>query len=130
MYLRWQSRKRRSPRYGKGLRRSRVLTVRADSGKQDVHWAAVLAESTRVKGKPVQRHVAYLGGITESAIEIVVAQRCLFWQHADEQLSRLGNRTSAEYRARVEAALAKRVPRPTKEQFEECERRRRSYFES
>jgi hypothetical protein len=53
----------------------RVLAVRADSGKQDVHWAAVLVEGARVKGKPVQHHIAYLGGITESAIEIV-AQRC------------------------------------------------------
>ena len=35
----------------------------------DTHWAAILVESLRIDGKPTQKHIAYLGGIIESAIE-------------------------------------------------------------
>ena len=62
MFVRWQKRKRKSRAFGGGRDRA------------DTHWAAILAESTRVDGKPTQQHVAYLGGITDSAIEIA-AQR-------------------------------------------------------
>ena len=62
MFVRWQKRKRKSRAFGGGRDRA------------DTHWAAILAESARVNGKPTQQHVAYLGGITDSAIEIA-AQR-------------------------------------------------------
>ena len=52
MFVRWQKRKRKSRAFGGGRDRA------------DTHWAAILAESTRVDGKPTQQHVAYLGGIT------------------------------------------------------------------
>jgi hypothetical protein len=77
MYLRWQSRKRRSAAF-----RS---TAKKDD---DVHWAAIIVESARVEGKPTQRHVAYLGGITESAIAIV-AQRAWFWDDVKRRLDRM-----------------------------------------
>jgi hypothetical protein len=78
MFLRWQKRKRKSRAFGGGRRDT------------DTHWAAILAESVRVDGEPTQRHVAYLGGITDSGIE-ADAQRALFWQKATEQLDRLAN---------------------------------------
>ena len=64
MFVRWQKRKRKSRAFGgrRGV---------------DTHWAAILAENVRVAGEPTQRHVAYLGGITDSGIE-ADAQRAFF----------------------------------------------------
>jgi hypothetical protein len=93
---------------------------RRGSNKQDVHWAAILVESVRVKGKPAPRHVAYLGGITESAIEIA-AQRRFFWDEVTERLD--GLRLSPEDRQRIESAIAKKVAGPpTKEERERLDR--------
>jgi hypothetical protein len=33
-----------------------------------VHWRAVLVENKRVNGRPKQGHVAYVVGLTESAL--------------------------------------------------------------
>jgi hypothetical protein len=63
MFVRWQMRTRRSRAFGRDPR-------------TNTHWAAILAESQRIDGKPTQRHVAYLGGITDPAIELP-AQRAL-----------------------------------------------------
>ena len=65
MFVRWQTRERRNRAFG------------GDKGP-GMHWSAILVEGQRIDGKPVQRHVAYLGGITESAIELP-AQRAFFW---------------------------------------------------
>jgi hypothetical protein len=105
----------------------RGLFLRAANTKQDVRWSAVLVEGKRVKGKPVQRHIAYLGGITESAIAIL-AQRCVFWRDIGQRLDQLGDRLSPENRQRVEAAIAARVPRPTDQQFAEWDRARAEFF--
>jgi hypothetical protein len=125
MYLRWHSRQRRIPAFGgwgKQIRRgSNYVYTRKGTSKQDMHWAAVLVESVRIAGKPTQRHVAYLGGITDSAIA-VVHQRCWFWDGVLEQLDRLG--MSSENRKRIEAAVATKVPRPTKAQYNQCVRDR------
>jgi hypothetical protein len=95
MFVRWQSRKRATREFGgwgKPLKNVRYRghhgISRRGSNKQDVHWAAILVESVRVKGKPAPRHVAYLGGITESAIEIA-AQRRFFWDEVTERLDGL-----------------------------------------
>jgi hypothetical protein len=56
MFVRWQKRQRKRRVFG--------------GEGPDMHWAAILSESERVDGKPVQRHIAYLGGLTESAIEL------------------------------------------------------------
>src|SRR5262245_24497883 len=81
MYVRWQSRKRRKPqfgRHGKTIRSARRYGERiiasASTGKQDRHWRAILVENVRVDGKPTQRHVAYLAGFTESALAIPAQQ--------------------------------------------------------
>jgi hypothetical protein len=106
MFVRWQRRKRRSRAFGLGR-------------GADIHWAAILAESTRIHGRPRQQHIAYLGGITNSAIEIV-AQRALFWQEVGQRLDNLANRTSNKDRMRIEEAIAKKVPRLTRVEYDEC----------
>jgi hypothetical protein len=131
MFVRWQSRKRATPEFGgwsKPLKnvcyRGHHGISRRGSNKQDVHWAAILIESVRVEGKPAPRHVAYLGGITESAIEIA-AQRCFFWDKVTEHLDGLQNRLSPEDRQRIESAIAKKVAGPpTKEERARLDRER------
>jgi hypothetical protein len=54
-----------------------------------MHWAAIAVETVRVDGKPTQRRIAYIGGITATAIRIV-RQRFRFWRKVE--LKRLGNR--------------------------------------
>jgi hypothetical protein len=104
MFVRWQKRKRRFRAFGSGR-------------GTDTHWAAILAKSTRVDGKPTQQHIACLGGINDSAIEIA-AQRAFFWQEAMQQLDRLANRISKDDRARIEQAIAKKVPRLTRQEYD------------
>lgn len=110
MFVRWQKRKRKSRAFGgrRGV---------------DTHWAAILAENVRVDGEPTQRHVAYLGGITDSGIE-ADAQRAFFWQKATEQLDRLANQVSKDDRARIEDTIEKRVRRLTRKEYDECLARR------
>jgi hypothetical protein len=96
MFIRWQKRLR-GPR----------------SGKTDVHWGAVLIEAVRVDGKPRQRYVAYLGGLTEQGIEDV-RQRCRFWDRANARLHALSHRLTDQDRNRIVAKLATRVPIPTR----------------
>jgi hypothetical protein len=113
MYLRWQTRKRQSRAFGRKT-------------GPDVHWAAIIVESKRVGGKPTQRHVAYLGGITESAIA-VLHQRCWFWEGIVRRLDGLGKRMSSADRRRIEAVVAQKVPRPTKKEYERCARDIKAY---
>ena len=91
------------------------------------HWAAILVERVRVEGRPTQRHVAYLGGVTDSAIEIA-AQRMFFWDDVKQRLDRLSNRITAEDRKRIEAAIAAKVPPLTKKQREQCIRERQKFL--
>ena len=107
MFVRWQKRKRKSRAFGR--RR----------GGADIHWAAILAESAQVDGKPTQQHIAYLGGITESAIEIA-AQRAFFWREVMRQLDQLANRILKDDRARIEEAIARKVPRLTRQEYKKC----------
>ena len=107
MFVRWQKRKRKSRAFGGGRDRA------------DTHWAAILAESARVNGKPTQQHVAYLGGITDSAIEIA-AQRAFFWREVMRQLDQLANRVSKDNRTQIEEAIAKKVPRLTRQEYKKC----------
>jgi hypothetical protein len=130
MYVRWQSRKRRKPQfghYGKTIRDARRggdrFIARAGTNERDQHWRAILVENVRIDGKPTQRHVAYLGGITESGIEIV-AQRCFFWDKVRERLDAL--RLTDADRRQIEATVAERVPRPTRKQQRAVERNLRA----
>ena len=102
MYVRWQSRKRR--------RR-----------KDDIYWSAILVENVRVKGKPTQRHVAYLGGITESAMALdTPAQRIYFWNGVKRQLA--GLKLPAKTRAAIMQAITNRVPPVTGRQRQQLAR--------
>ena len=98
MFVRWQTRTRRARAFP----------------NTDTHWAAILAESSRVDGKPTQRHIAYLGGITESAIELP-AQRAFFWKEVTQQLDKLA--VSINDRVRIEAAVEAKVPRLTRREY-------------
>jgi hypothetical protein len=104
MFVRWQKRKRKSRAFGGGR-------------GTDAHWAAILAESARIDGKPTQQHISYLGGIADSAIEIA-AQRAFFWREVMQQLDQ--NRVLKEDRERLEQAIAKKVPRLTRQEYDGC----------
>jgi hypothetical protein len=93
------------------------------SSGPDMHWAAILVEGARVKGRSTQQHIAYLGGIRESAIAII-HQRCWGWDALNKRLDQLGSRISQENRRRIEAAIAKKVRRPTNKQYDQCVRER------
>ena len=88
MFVRWQKRQRRVRAFGRRT-------------GPDTHWAAILVESVRAAGEPTQRHIAYLGGITESAIKLP-AQRAFFWQKVVQQLDQLalGNTIACASRTR------------------------------
>lgn len=121
MYVRWQSRKRRSAAYAYWSR---------SSGKSyregDIHWRAILVENVRIDGKATQRHIAYLGGITESAIALEPpAQRMFFWDKVRDRLDGLGNKLSVKQRAAIEEAIAKKIPRVSRKERKQVERNRR-----
>jgi hypothetical protein len=73
---------------------------------------AILVESTRVNGKPRQRHIAYLGSIDYWALngKNDVQYRAQWWHNISSKLDALGNRVLPENRRKIEAALAKEVP--------------------
>lgn len=128
MFIRWQKRKRRKPAFGywgesiddPTAPYGFVNSLRT-TNKQDVHWSVVLIESVRIDGEPRQHHVAYLGGITDSATEIA-PQRAWFWVGVLRRLDDLADQVSADDRKRIELTIAKKVPRPTKEEYAEIVR--------
>ena len=129
MYIRWQSRKRRFPqfgRWGKRVRGERKLAyTREGTSKQDVHWSAILVENVRIDGRPTQRHVAYLAGFTDSALAIPAQQRFL-WDRIKERLDGLGDRISRDDRRRIELTLIEKIGKPpTKAQRAELDRERK-----
>ena len=113
MFIRWQSRKRKRPEYY-GHGRDQV----------DTHWRAILVESARVDGKPIQKHIAYLAGFTESRMAIPAQQRFI-WDAVKTRLERLSNRIMPEDRRRIEAAFVQKIGRPpTKAQRAKLDRKR------
>jgi hypothetical protein len=104
MYVRWQSRK---------LNKN---TRWREAG--DVHWRAFLVENVRVDGKPTQRHIAYLGGITERNIaHEKPAHRIYFWSGVEQKLAVLN--FSAKERTAIMQVIAKKVPRVTSGQYQQ-----------
>jgi hypothetical protein len=85
------------------------------------HWAAILVESVRVKGKPTQRHIAYLAGIKEERLGELNG-RCRFYMDVVATLDRLGNQVSAEERKQIETTLMRKVPCPTWQEYQEFNR--------
>lgn len=93
------------------------------------HYTAILVESVRVRGKSRQRHIAFLGGITIHDGRVNVVRAVSFWHDVTAKLGKLGNRISSEQRERIEAALGKRLPRPTKQQYDDAVRRGRAILD-
>jgi hypothetical protein len=78
---------------------------------------AIVAESTRVDGKPRPRHIAYLGHIWD---HYGVNGRIRFWEKATAKLDSL-NLTAAD-RRKLEKALVLRIPRPTRRELKAADR--------
>ena len=125
MFVRWHSRKRNRPYVGPSAGQVRVagriardkhgrplLTRRRADGTvaQDVRWGAVLVESPWIDGRTRQRHIAVLGSITESQID-VARQRRYFWDAIGKKLDKLGKRITPKDRKKIEATIASKVPR-------------------
>ena len=142
MYVRWQSRKRQRPAFGGwhgevrdefgyvyNKRDSLLRTRKRADGSigQDVRWTAVLVESVRTCGQPRSRHIALLGSITESGMEID-SQRRHFWDAVLDRLDRLANRISIEDRRRIEVAIALKVPRLSREEHDASIKRSKEFF--
>jgi hypothetical protein len=98
---------------------------RTKQGRPTVHWAAVLVENKWIDGRPIQQHVAYLGGITQADAKRSVEQRSQFWDKATELLDGLDRQLSVEQRRKIEVSLAARVPRPTGKELRAHSRARR-----
>jgi ClpX C4-type zinc finger len=109
MFVRWQLRQRKSSTFGRGR------------GDGDTHWGAVVVESTRVNGKPAQRHIGYIVGFTESQAAID-PQRCHLWDRISERLDQLGNQITAADRKQIEAAIAEKLLRPTPAEYKDISR--------
>jgi hypothetical protein len=101
MFIRWQY-KEIIPKWGK---------------EPETRLVATVAESTRIDGKPHQRHIAYLGRYWP---RYGTRGRGWFWQKADAKLDKL-NLTPAD-RRKLENALTLKLPRPTKRELEAAER--------
>jgi hypothetical protein len=108
MFIRWQKR-----------------STRSAYGKHDIGWSAVLLQPIRIDGKPRQRYIAYITGIRQSGIDQDTAhQRCWFWDRVLERLHQLSNKVGEEDCKRIIATIAKKVPMPTREEYEFCHRHR------
>ena len=121
MFIRWHSRKRNRPYIAPSAGQVRaagrivrdkhgipLLTRRRADGTvaQDARWAAMLVESPWIDGRTRQRHIAVLGSITESQID-VARQRGYFW----DAIGKLGKRVTPKDRKKIEATIALKVPR-------------------
>jgi hypothetical protein len=109
MYVRWQRRDER-----------RRTTIRFVYMVPTADEYAVLVESVRVNGEPRQRHVAYLGSYDDDPRDFIplhwrngpdLHYRVWWWHRMTTKLDALGNVIPADQRPRIEAALAKKVPK-------------------
>jgi len=109
MFVRWKE--RRSADRDRGHAKHGSVT----------HYA-VLVESVRVDGRPRQRFVAHIAGYNEGdSRRAREMQAVYFWRQAEGRLNTLNLAT--DLRARVEAKLAERMPRPSPEFLAELKRR-------
>ena len=99
MYVKWQKK-----------RRSKAWHSRGDL------LTATLVECRRVDGKPRQQVVSYLGSVRLELIESHRIHHLYFWDAVSERLDRLEGRLDDKVRRRIEAALARRVAKPTARQ--------------
>jgi X-X-X-Leu-X-X-Gly heptad repeat protein len=108
MFVRWQLRKCKCSQFGRW-------------GEDDVRWTALLVDTEWLNGRPREQHIAYLGSITKSAAEMI-ARRCFFWDDITARLDHLKNKI--DRRKKIEAAINKKVPRPTPQQYKDHARDR------
>jgi hypothetical protein len=107
MYVRW-------------IRRERRPAESWRDSEPDIHWRAILVESVRINGRPTQRHIAYLGGITESAIARSegpwLGELRQFWEGAMKKLNELSSSRGCTLaqadQDRIVASLAEKVGAP------------------
>jgi hypothetical protein len=109
MYVRWQSYEHKKPEPRK---------YSTEKRRYDVLWRAILVESVRVNGKSRNRHIAYLGGITNEEQKDPERRR-RFWKRVLKRLLLLANRVSPEDHAKIIASITKKVkgPIPTREEM-------------
>ena len=94
MFIRWQKRALASRSW-----------YRSDSS---ISWRAVLVEAVRVDGRPVPRHIGYVGSIGDEEIKDP-QKRLWFWERVLQKLDEVQVPTGL--RAKLIAALARKVPR-------------------
>ena len=109
MFVRWQEYKSRA--------RSRRL--RAFRKKHGQRLRAILVETVRIDGKPLQRYLAYLG-----SVEADRSDRPRFWHNVTRKLDQC--RLSREERKQITSAIAKKIGGkvPTKAELKKFKRRR------
>jgi hypothetical protein len=98
MFIRWQSYRSKAQKPWDRERKDRSSRIKA-----------ILVESVRIDGKPRQRHIAFLGSIGKDVTHRKEFRPC-FWADVRYRLDQLGKQVTADDRAKIEAALAKRVP--------------------
>ena len=97
---------------------------------KDTYWQglagdllmASVVESKRVDGKPRHKLITYLGSIRENFAQgdsRNVVRQDDFWLCVAKNLEKSGNRITREDRAKIEAALAKRVERPAQAEVDQ-----------
>jgi hypothetical protein len=109
MFVRWQEYKSRA--------QSRRL--RAFRKKHGQRLRAILVETVRIDGKPLQRYLAYLGSVQADRRD-----RPRFWYNVTRKLDQC--RLSREERKQITSAIAKKVGGkvPTKAELKKFKRRR------
>ncbi len=96
-----------------------------DTGWQEHAGDLVMAsvvESKRVDGKPRHQLITYLGSIREKFAQgnsRNLVRQDDFWLSVSRNLKKAGNRITKEDRAKIEAALAKRVEQPAQAEVDQ-----------
>ncbi len=108
---------------------------------KDTYWQglagdllmASVVESKRVDGKPRHKLITYLGSIRENFAQADsrnVVRQDDFWLRVSRNLEKAGNRITKEDRAKIEAALAKRVERPSQAEVDQLLANARKEFKA
>jgi hypothetical protein len=116
MYVRWQ------------LYRSQARNPsHRERNDKRARLKAVLVENVRINGKPVQKHIAFLGSTT-----IDRSGRMHFWYDVMATLDRLSNRISRQKRKQITQTIVEKIGGqvPTKAKLRAFERNRQELLEA
>jgi hypothetical protein len=112
MFVRWEKRQNRRGRLN-----------------PDILWIALLCETLRVGGKPRQRRIGCIASIKQSQIDAdVVHERCWLFDGVLDRLHQLPDQVNEQDRDRIIACIAKKVPMPSRAEYEFCHRSVRGKF--